>query len=227
MAVGNPWINEIARINSVINQTLRNIARDQALLAANPNGPNASTLRTQIESGEAFLVDLRAQLQIFQTEYQAFGRDSTASAGQVVAEAARAKDDGAATSNPATPTSVLAPTGRINPNNVESGTDALTKTQVQTQATPPSNNGTALPFITGDDDGNPVPGIPTTQAGAAANRDDNTAPNSNRPRYQQHEHGLVCSRCEWCSTNTNSRHCNWIHICRQKLRTSKVVQDTI
>jgi hypothetical protein len=41
-------------------------------------------------------------------------------------------------------------------------------------------DGNALPFITGDDNGNPVPGIPTTQTGAAARGDDNTAPNSNR-----------------------------------------------
>ena len=178
----NPWTAEIARVNSVINQTIRNIARDQSYLAAGffPAGTDAATLREQIASGERFLVDLRAELAIFTTEYNNFGKDSTASAGQVVAEAARAKDDGAATSNPATPSSVLTPTGRINPDNVESGTNAPIKTQVQTQATPPGNNGTALPFATKDEDGNPLPGIPTTQAGAAANREDNTVPNGNR-----------------------------------------------
>jgi hypothetical protein len=180
MAVGNPWINEIFRINSVINQTIRNIARDQALLAANPNGPDAATLRFQIESGERFLADKRAELAVFQAEYQAFGRDSTASAGQVVAEAARAKDDGAATSNPTTPSSVLTPTGRINPDNVESGTNAPIKTQVQTQATPPAGNGNALPFAApGDEDAAQTPFV-STQAGAANNRDDNTVPNGNR-----------------------------------------------
>lgn len=178
----NPWTAEIARVNSVINQTLRNIARDQSYLAAGffPAGTDAATLREQIASGERYLIELRASLAIFTTEYNNFGKDSTASAGQVVAEAARARDDGAATSNPSTPSSVLTPTGRINPDNVESGTNAPIKTQVQTQATPPAGNGTALPVITGDDDGNPVPGIPTTQAGAAANRDDNTVPNGNR-----------------------------------------------
>jgi hypothetical protein len=175
----NPWINEIARVNSVINQTIRNIARDQALLAANPDS-NAATLREQIASGERYLIDLRAELAIFTTEYNNFGKDSTASAGQVVAEAARAKDDGAATSNPTAPSSVLTPTGRINPDNVESGTNAPIKTQVQTQATPPAGNGNALPFATKDDDGNPLPGLATTQAGAANNRDDNTVPNGNR-----------------------------------------------
>jgi hypothetical protein len=173
MTVGNPWINEIARINSVINQTIRNIARDRALLAANPNGPDAPTLRQQIESGEAFLVDLRLQLQQFQTEYQNFGRDSTASAGQVILE------EGTTASNPAAPASVLTPAGRINRDNVESGTNAPVRSQTQTQATPPASNGTTLPFVTGDEDGNPVPGIANTQAGAAASRDDNTAPNNN------------------------------------------------
>jgi hypothetical protein len=175
----NPWINEIARVNSVINQTIRNIARDQALLAANPDS-NAATLREQIASGERYLIDLRAELAIFTTEYNNFGKDSTASAGQVVAEAARAKDDGAATSNPSTPSSVLTPTGRINPDNVESGTNAPIKTQVQTQATPPAGNGNALPFATpGDEDAAQTPFV-STQAGAANNRDDNTVPNGNR-----------------------------------------------
>jgi hypothetical protein len=184
MAVGNPWINEIARVNSVINQTIRNIARDQALLAANPNGPDAPILREQIASGEGFLVDKRAELAIFQAEYQAFGRDSTASAGQVVAEAARARDDGAATSSP--PSSSVTVTGitdaelATNPRFAEVGLNGRVRPQTQTQATPPAGNGSALPFITGDDDGNPVPGIPTTQAGAAAPREDGTVPNSNR-----------------------------------------------
>jgi hypothetical protein len=181
MAVGNPWINEIFRINSVINQTIRNIARDRALLAANPNGPDAPTLRTQIESGEAFLADQRARLQIFQTEYQAFGRDSTASSGQVIIE------EGTSASNPAPPVSVLAPDGRINPQNIERGTNDPVKTQTQTQSTPPAGNGNALPFVQTSTGLNILPEDLTaleepyviTQAGAAAARDDNTRPNSN------------------------------------------------
>jgi hypothetical protein len=173
MATTNPWIAEIARINSAIQQTQRNIARDLSLLSANPSSPDASVWRTQIESGEAYLVDLRAQLALFTTEYNNFGRDSTASSGQVILE------EGTSASNPAPPASVLTPSGRINRDNVESGTNAPVRSQLQTQATPPAGNGTPLPFVTGDEDGNPVPGIATTQAGAAANRDDNTAPNSN------------------------------------------------
>jgi hypothetical protein len=121
----NPWTAEIARINSVIQQTLRNIARDQSYLAAGffPAGTDAATLREQIASGENYLIDLRAQLAIFTTEYNNFGKNATASSGQVVAEEAQARAEGAVASNPSTPSSVLAPNGRINANNVERGTD--------------------------------------------------------------------------------------------------------
>ena len=181
MAVGNPWINEIARINSVINQTQRNIARDQALLAANPNSPDAPTLRQQIESGEAYLVDLRLQLQTFQTEYQAFGRDSTASAGQVVAEEARARDDGATVQTPSAPSSVLAPTGRINPDNVESGTNSRVRPLVQTQSTPPAE---LQLFSPNDDDGNPLPGSASSRPGAGAASEDSGEPTRNKTRAE-------------------------------------------
>jgi hypothetical protein len=181
MSIVNPWINEIARINSVINQTQRNIARDQALLNANPNGPDASVLRLQIESGEAFLIDLRLQLQLFQTEYNNFGKDSTASSGQVIIE------EGTTPSNPAAPVSVLAPSGRINAQNIETGTNDPTRTQETTQSTPPAGDGSALPFVQTSTGLNILPEdlaaldepYVVTQAGAAAARDDNTAPNSN------------------------------------------------
>jgi hypothetical protein len=172
----NPWTAEIARVNSAIQQTQRNIARDQALLAANPTSPDASRLQLQIASGEDYLIELRAQLAIFTTEYNNFGRDSTASAGQVIVE------EGTTVSNPSAPASVLAPGGRINPENVETGTDGPVRTQTQTQATPPAGNGAPLPFtIRGDEDTEQfvLPPTPSLQAGAAANRDDNTLPNNN------------------------------------------------
>jgi hypothetical protein len=169
----NPWTSEIARVNSVIQQTLRNIARDQALLAANPSSPDAPRLRQQIESGEAYLVELRAQLAIFQTEFNNFGKDSTASSGQVILE------EKTSPSNPAAPVSVLAPSGRVNPENVERGTNDPVRSQVQTQSTPPAGNGSPLPFSAVDDEGFALPPTPSLQAGAAANRDDNTVPNSN------------------------------------------------
>jgi len=169
----NPWTAEIARINSAIQQTQRNIARDQVLLAANPTSPDAPRWQFQITSGEDYLIELRAQLAIFTTEYNNYGTSSTASTGQVIQE------EQISASNPATPASVLAPDGRVNQENIETGTNAPIRSQEQTQSTPPAGNGNTLPFATNDEDGNPLPGFATTQGGAAANRDDNTAPNSN------------------------------------------------
>ena len=104
----------------------------------------------------------------------------TASSGQVVSQEAQARADGAASSNPTPPPTVVAPAGRINRADVETGTDEPTRTQEQTQATPPAGNGAPLPYqsdLVGESYA--VPGVVTTQAGAAANRDDNTAPNNN------------------------------------------------
>lgn len=181
MAIRNPWTNEIARINTAIQQTQRNIARDQALLAANPASPDAPRWRQQIESGEAYLVDLRIQLSQFTEEYNNFGRDSTSSAGQIILE------EKTGTSNPIPPASVLAPSGRINPENIETGTNDPVRIQTQTQATPPRGDGNALPFVQTSTGLNILPEdlaaleepYVVTQIGAAANRDDNTRPNNN------------------------------------------------
>jgi hypothetical protein len=115
----------------------------------------------------------------------------TASSGQIVAEEAQARAEGANFSNPSSPFSVLAPDGRINQQNIERGTDASVRTQENTQSTPPAGNGSALPFSTpGDEDAVQTPFVSTqagavqtpfvsTQAGVGANRDDNTRPNNN------------------------------------------------
>jgi hypothetical protein len=180
MATTNPWINEISRINSAIQQTQQNIARDQALLSANPTGPDSARLQIQISSGQAYLVELQAQLAIFTTEYNNYGKDSTASAGEVVTGEAQARSEGSTVSNPADPVGTV----QVLPadpatQNLEFGTNGRIRPQSQTQATPPTSNGNLLPFATGDEDGNPLPGTPTTQIGVAANRDDNTLPNTN------------------------------------------------
>jgi hypothetical protein len=74
---------------------------------------------------------------------------------------------------------VLAPDGRINRDAVETGTDAPTRTQEQTQSTPPAGDGAPLSYATpGDEDAGQAPFV-TTQPGAAANRDDNTRPSNN------------------------------------------------
>jgi len=70
--MANPWIAEIARINNLIQTTQRNIARDQALISANPNSPDAGRWQQQIASGENYIVDLRAQLAQFTDEYNQY-----------------------------------------------------------------------------------------------------------------------------------------------------------
>ena len=102
-----------------------------------------------------------------------------ASSGQVVNEEAQARAEGAASSNPTPPASVLAPSGRINRDNIESGTDDPVRTQENTQSTPPAGEGSVLSYSApGDEDAAQTPFV-TTQGGAAANRDDNTRPNNN------------------------------------------------
>jgi hypothetical protein len=103
----------------------------------------------------------------------------TSSSGQVVAEEAQARAEGATVSNPSTPVSVLTPTGRINPADVESGTNDALRPQTQTQSTPPAGVGSTLQYASpGDEDAVQAPFV-TTQAGIGAPRDDNTSPNSN------------------------------------------------
>lgn len=105
-----------------------------------------------------------------------------ASAGQI------AQDDGTAgIQNPNGPASVLTVDGRINANNVESGTNAETRTLAQTQATPVFTQAqinqelaaTTAESVTGNPATN-APSVAPTQAGVGAARDDNTAPNSNQ-----------------------------------------------
>lgn len=163
----NPWTAEIARINSLIIKTQQNIARDQALLAANPNSPDAAIWRRQIASGEEYLIDLRAQLAQFTAEYNNFGKDSTASSGQVIQE------EKTAASSPAAPASVLTVDGRVTPENLETGTNAPVRTQTQTQSTPPAGDGAPLPFSAQEQ------AFVSNQAGAAAPREDGVTPNNN------------------------------------------------
>jgi hypothetical protein len=191
MAIDFDAIPGYTALKAQFNRTEANIdsLQNQAELAKQANNiPAQLAYQAQLQQQRDRLTQLDnqiAQLEFGAAAAEESARNSiqaqpTASAGQVVAEAARARDDGAAASNPSTPTGTVQVVSADQVNqNLEVGTDGRVRPQTQTQATPPSNNGTALPFITGDDDGNPVPGIPTTQTGAAANRDDNTAPNNN------------------------------------------------
>jgi len=110
----------------------------------------------------------------------------TASSGQVVAQEAQARSDNAAVQNPPSAVNddgfVQSSTGLnvLPEDEIEFGTDGRIRPQTQTQATPPAGNGAPLPYqpdLVGESYA--VPGVVTTQAGVAANRDDNTAPNSN------------------------------------------------
>ena len=103
----------------------------------------------------------------------------SASSGQVVAEEAQARAEGAVVSNPSAPVLFLAPNGRINPADIETGTNDPLRPQTQTQATPPAGSGQTLLYASpGDEDAVQAP-FTTTQAGFGAPRDDNTRPNSN------------------------------------------------
>jgi len=127
----------------------------------------------QIDQLNIEIQDLKRQLALAQSA----GAQGTASSGQVVTEEAQARAERATTSNPPLPTGTVqvVSAGQVP---LEFGTNSRLRPQTQTQSTPPAGNGATLPFVTGDEDGNPVPGI-TTQVGVGAPREDNTRPNSN------------------------------------------------
>lgn len=147
----------------------------QQLEQAKKEGDNARVAELNTYLGE--LQSTRARVQSELTAAQA--TETRNSSGQIVTEQAQARAEGAASSNPPPSTSVLAPDGRINRDAVETGTDAPTRTQEQTQSTPPAGDGAPLSYATpGDEDAAQAPFV-TTQPGAAANRDDNTRPSNN------------------------------------------------
>ena len=158
--MANSFAAEIARVQETIRITQANIARDQALLASDPTN---TTLITQIASGQAYLVDLDAQLAFFNTAEAA----STASAGAVVSEAAAARDDNANSQNPQAAQVLIVPAGRVN-QNLETGTNGEVRTLTQTQATPPSS----APFAPNDEEGNPLPPTASLNAGVGAGNED-------------------------------------------------------
>lgn len=144
--------------------------QQQLTYAQNNSNPSIiAGIQSRLTAAEELLAVVEEQIRNTQAQQQL----ETTSSGQVIIE------ERTTASNPATPVGVMAPDGRINRENVETGTNDPVRTQVDTQATPPANNGTLLPFATGDEDGNLLPGYTTTQAGASARGDDNTAPNSN------------------------------------------------
>lgn len=159
---------EIARVNEAIEITRANIARDRALLASDPNNER---LRTQIASGQNYLVDLDAQLAFFGAQESA----PNASSGQIVAEEQRARAEDANVQNPGTNpgTIPVIPANLVN-QNIEFGTDGRIRTLTETQSTPPFGSSTPTLFATRDDEGNLLPpiGSTNTSAGVGARNDD-------------------------------------------------------
>ena len=166
-------------IQVAIGDKQRQIAEYQAALAdaiATGGNPYAVVgFQQRIATLEAAVIALQAEL----AAASATAAVPTASTGQVV------KDDGtASTQNPAQPTSVVTAEGRINPANIESGTNAPTRTLQQTQGTPQSP---PVDYVNqqGGEGGYSAPpnatnvAAPITNPGVGAARDDNTAPTTN------------------------------------------------
>jgi hypothetical protein len=138
------------------------------------NSAQVNQLQQQTESV------VEQQANVVRQLNQARNIGGTASAGQVVAQEQRARSDGAVVQNPPSPTQSTVPVftqDQVN-QGVEVGTNGRVRPQTQTQATPPAGAGSAVPFATTNNN-NPLPATAATQIGVGANREDNTAPNSN------------------------------------------------
>jgi hypothetical protein len=161
--------NELRLFIAATENQLADLER-QIVAAENINDlATVRRLQQLADTLRAGLVNARVQLQTVLQE-EALG---TASSGQVVIE------EGTGASNPRAPVSVLAPDGRINPQNIETGTNDPVRTQIQTQSTPPAGVGSAVQYARpGDEDAVQAPFV-STQAGFAAPREDGTQPNSN------------------------------------------------
>lgn len=115
-------------------------------------------------------------IEVTQEEYNNWvNAQSTASAGDVVTEEAQARSDDAYAGNPpdAPSPEPIDVEGRITAEDVESGTDAPTRTLNDTQATPPSDLNTRGDFF---------PGRATTQGGVGSLGDDSGAVTKNTTR---------------------------------------------
>jgi hypothetical protein len=168
-------MSEVALIESQIRSIETSISvANQQLAQARAAGDTQ-----RVAELTAYIGELNQSLATANANLQAAKSAAPTSSGQVVAQEAQARSDGAASSNPTPSPTVVAPTGRVNRADVETGTNEPTRTQEQTQATPPAGDGSALPYASpGDEDAVQAP-FTNTQAGAAANRDDNTVPNNN------------------------------------------------
>ena len=196
MAETNPWAKYIADNQARIDNDKKNIARDQALLAAGQGDPR--TLNLQIQAGLDDIAALQQQIDtLYLPEYNQWNANRLAppaSAGGVVGNANLARDNDANAIRPVAGSEVLTPDKRIEPaggdaptnakitptteSNPTTGTNANVRPTSQTQAINNQNNQL-------------VPGPPNTQAsvraidnaiaatggpGAGSRGDDNTQP---------------------------------------------------
>jgi hypothetical protein len=159
-------VNEIRARIAVLERELSVIAQKTAFANANDRAL-IQELRFEFNRVSTELNNLRFEL-LSQSTADQIRALSTASSGQVILE------EKTSASNPAPPVSVLAPNGRVNPENIETGTNAPVRPLSQTQATPPASQ---QPDLVGESYA--VPGVLSPSPGVGANRDDNTVPNSN------------------------------------------------
>jgi hypothetical protein len=113
----NPWAQYIADTQAQIDNIRKNIARDQALLAAGQGDPR--TLNLQIQGGLDRIVALQQLIDtVYQPNFDEWQTSRLAppvSAGGIVGNANQARDENASATLPVTGAKVLAFDGRIQP----------------------------------------------------------------------------------------------------------------
>lgn len=155
---------------SRLNQDIFNIREQLAYAEGNGNSSIVAGLQLRLATAQELLAVVNAELQVAEGQQQV----STASSGQVVAEEQRARSEDANVQNPGVDPGTIPtiPAGQVN-QNIEFGTDGRIRTLTETQSTP-SGASTPTLFAPRDDEGNLLPGTPSTatSAGVGARGDD-------------------------------------------------------
>ena len=170
-------------------QDLSYLISERDRLLADIERVNSQLTYARAHSNPAIVAGLEQRLQ---SDYEALAAVNatlnsipTASAGQEVNEAARARDDNAYTTNPVPAAETLEVPDRINVRQVETGTNEAVITLNQSQSVPPPGNGAPLVYLNEyGDQYTPLPGFNTTQGGVGAAGDDSGTPNKNTTRTE-------------------------------------------
>lgn len=159
-------------------------ARAQAATARQ----NAAAARARGEVYLAVQFEQQAQrneqnAQALQTQYDlSVNSPGSASAGQVAQEDQQARANNATTQTPQQAAEPVQVSGRITPQDVETGTDAPVRTLTDTQAiTEPQTSAVSAPPVVGDTPATPVT---TISQGQGAASDDATRPSRNATRQE-------------------------------------------